>query len=78
MIDYLVRDIPNARLGFRLIFSGQPFPGWQKRLKRKNTAGIGTHRPIRTWKVGSVRRSSIILHLPKRCIKAEAIQFNDR
>src|SRR3989304_434856 len=32
MIDYLVRDIPNARQGFRLLFSAEPFPGWQKRL----------------------------------------------
>ena len=32
MIDYLVRDIPNARAGFRLLFSAAPFPGYQKRL----------------------------------------------
>jgi len=35
MIDYLVRDIPNARQGFRLLFSASPFPGWQKRLTRQ-------------------------------------------
>lgn len=34
MIDYLIRDIPNARNGFRLLFSAQPFPGWQQRLVR--------------------------------------------
>jgi hypothetical protein len=35
MIDYLVRDIPRARQGFRLLFSAGPFPGWQKRLIRR-------------------------------------------
>ncbi len=35
MIDYLVREIPNARQGFRLLFSAGPFPGWQKRLIRQ-------------------------------------------
>jgi hypothetical protein len=29
MIDELVKDIPDARKGFRLIFSGSPFPGYQ-------------------------------------------------
>ena len=32
MIDDLVREIPNARAGFRLLFSAAPFPGWQRRL----------------------------------------------
>jgi hypothetical protein len=31
-IDDLVRDIPNARLGFRLLFSTAPFPGYQRKL----------------------------------------------
>lgn len=30
MIDQLVAAIPNARQGFRLVFSDQPFPGYQK------------------------------------------------
>lgn len=34
MIDDLVADIPNARKGFRLLFSGAPFPGWQRKLTR--------------------------------------------
>jgi S-adenosylmethionine synthetase len=34
MIDHLVQDIANARQGFRLLFSAQPFPGWQQRLVR--------------------------------------------
>jgi hypothetical protein len=29
MINELTRDIPNAREGFRLLFSGSPFPGYQ-------------------------------------------------
>jgi hypothetical protein len=32
MIDFLVRDIANARSGFRLLFSAAPFPGYQERL----------------------------------------------
>ena len=32
MIDDLVNDIPNARSGFRLIFSSAPFPGYQREL----------------------------------------------
>lgn len=33
MIDFLVKDIPDARHGFRLLFSAAPFPGYQKRLE---------------------------------------------
>lgn len=32
MIDDLVREIPNARAGFRLLFSAAPFPGFHRRL----------------------------------------------
>lgn len=32
MIDYLTRDIPNAQDGFRMLFSAQPFPGFQEKL----------------------------------------------
>ena len=32
MIDHLVRDIPDARAGFRLLFSTAPFPGFQRKL----------------------------------------------
>jgi hypothetical protein len=41
MIDYLVKDIPRARDGFRLLFSVAPFPGYQKRLvwKREEYGG---------------------------------------
>ena len=34
MIDALVQDIPNARSGFRLLFSSQPFAGYQVGLTR--------------------------------------------
>jgi hypothetical protein len=34
MIDDLVREIPRADAGFRLLFSGGPFPGMQKQLDR--------------------------------------------
>ena len=41
MINWLVQDIPNARAGFRLTFSKDPFPGYQKRLDwvRKEDTG---------------------------------------
>ena len=32
MIDDIVRDIPNARAGFRLVFSTAPFPGFHRKL----------------------------------------------
>jgi hypothetical protein len=34
MIDDLVVNIPNARRGFRLLFSASPFPGSQRKLTR--------------------------------------------
>ncbi len=33
MIDGLVKDIPDADRGFRLLFSAQPFPGHQRELR---------------------------------------------
>jgi len=32
MLDYLVRDIPDARDGFRLMFSTAPFPDYDESL----------------------------------------------
>jgi hypothetical protein len=32
MIDLVVKDIPDAKQGFRLTFSANPFPGFQKKL----------------------------------------------
>ena len=34
MINELVRDIPDARRGFRLLFSASPFPGYQQKAVR--------------------------------------------
>jgi hypothetical protein len=35
MIDDLVADIPEARSGFRLLFSSAPFPGYRRKLTRQ-------------------------------------------
>lgn len=32
MMDILIKDIPDARSGFRLLFSSQPFSGYQAEL----------------------------------------------
>jgi hypothetical protein len=32
MINYLVKDMPDAAKGFRLTFSAKPFPGYQMKL----------------------------------------------
>ena len=32
MMDVLIADIPNAKDGFRLLFSANPFPDYQKKL----------------------------------------------
>jgi hypothetical protein len=49
MIDFLVKDIPNARSGFRLLFSAAPFPGFQRKLvwRREEMGGnvYGTDDP---------------------------------
>lgn len=37
MIAFLVKDIPNARKGFRLLFSAAPFPGYQRKLVWRRT-----------------------------------------
>ena len=34
MIDELVAEIPDARQGFRLLFSEAPFPSYQRKLTR--------------------------------------------
>jgi hypothetical protein len=31
-LSYLAKDIPNAEKGFRLIFSAEPFPGYQHKV----------------------------------------------
>ena len=41
MIDHITKDIPDARSGFRLLFSANPFPGYQIKLKwvRRESGG---------------------------------------
>lgn len=43
MINHLVRDIPDATNGFRMLFSTQPFPGHQKRLTWIRPEGGGNY-----------------------------------
>lgn len=43
MIDELVKEIPNAKSGFRLLFSAQPFPGHQKHLTWTRSDGTGNY-----------------------------------
>ncbi|HLL88965.1 MAG TPA: DUF6717 family protein [Tepidisphaeraceae bacterium] len=40
MIDVLVKDVANARDGFRLLFSGGPFPG-QQAVFEKTRSDLG-------------------------------------
>jgi hypothetical protein len=54
IIDFLVRDILDARSGFRLLFSAAPFPGYQKRLvwQREEFGGnwyAGDDPPMEGW-----------------------------
>ena len=42
MIERLVTDIPDARKGFRLLFSATPFPGYQAKFKRMRSEMGGT------------------------------------
>jgi hypothetical protein len=55
MIDELVKDIPDAREGFRLIFSERPFPGYQKEITW-----------VRGWKAGCVRPFLRTLKSPRQ------------
>lgn len=41
MIDVLVADIPDADQGFRLTFSAQEFPGFEKKLTWTRSDGTG-------------------------------------
>ena len=46
MIDDLVKDIPDATTGFRLLFSAQPFPGHQRVLTWSRSDGTGNYYKI--------------------------------
>ena len=41
MIDHLVRDIPDAREGFRMIFSKTKYPGYGQSLSWRGTEDEG-------------------------------------
>lgn len=41
IIDTLTKHIPNAEQGFRLLFSGTPFPGYQHKLTWLREEGEG-------------------------------------
>ena len=52
MIDYLVKDIPNARSGFMLLFSSQPFVGYQVELTRVREEYGGYWYRVKDYPVG--------------------------
>lgn len=52
MINYLVKDIPNARSGFILLFSSQPFAGYQVELTRLGEEGDGCSYKVKDSGVG--------------------------
>ena len=77
MIDVLVSDVPNAKSGFRMLFSANPFPGFQKKLTwvRSDTLG-NTYRledpPMEGWICPALFR--YYREAPKEIyVKAEAI-----
>ncbi|WP_428307238.1 DUF6717 family protein [Lacipirellula sp.] len=43
MIDHLVADIPNAKDGFRLTFSAQPFPEYERKLTWTRGDAVGNY-----------------------------------
>ncbi|HVJ82559.1 MAG TPA: DUF6717 family protein, partial [Planctomycetia bacterium] len=43
MIDALVKDVPDAKRGFRLLFSANAFPGHQKKLNWLRTDNGGNY-----------------------------------
>ena len=54
MIDFLVKHIPDARRGFRLLFSATPFPGYQRQLtwQREEMGGnwyVSDDPPMEGW-----------------------------
>lgn len=54
MIDVLVKDVANAKAGFRMLFSANPFPGYQRKLSWVRADGLGnTYRledpPMEGW-----------------------------
>lgn len=53
-LSYLTRDIPNAGQGFRLLFSADPFPGYQVKVRKATDEMGGTwyeseNPPMKGW-----------------------------
>ena len=82
MIDDLVREIPQARQGFRLLFSSAPFPGYQRKLEwvRKELEGNwyrADQPPIEGWLCPALFR--YFESAPAELyVKAEALQRGGR
>jgi hypothetical protein len=59
IIDRMVKEIPNAELGFTLVFSAQPFPGFQVEFEWRRTelSGNWYYCSALEMEVGSVRLS---------------------
>ena len=57
IIDRMVQGIPNAELGFRLVFSAQPFPGSEIEFewRREEFGGNWYYCSALEWRAGSVR-----------------------
>ena len=51
-IDYLVKDIPNARQGFILLCSTQPLAEYQVELKLEGKEGPGYSYKAKDWSTG--------------------------
>ena len=54
MIDALVKDIPDSKEGFRLLFSTNAFPGYQKKLTWVRGDSLGNYYrlndpPVEGW-----------------------------
>lgn len=72
MITDIIRDFPDARLGFRLLFSAQPFLGHTDGSTGagKRPEATGTTRPNLILKVGFVGLySSISIKFLDRCMR---------
>ena len=76
MIDHLVADIPNAKDGFLLTFSANPFPDYQKKLTWLRGDDVGNwyrcdDPPMEGWLCPGLFK--YFRHAPKEIyVKAEA------
>ena len=77
MIDNLVKKIPNARNGFRLIFSSAPFPGYQRKLTCVREEYEGNWYKIEDQQIEGWLCPALLRYFDKApeklCVKAEQI-----